>query len=335
MDHHSSGIKYEEEFIVNSRGNKLFTCRWTPNNLQPKALIFICHGIAAECSVSMKDTAARLVRAGYDVYGIDHEGHGRASGRRCYIPNFGDVIADCSNYFTSICEKPDNREKKRFLYGISMGGSLALLLHRKAPDYWHGAVLLAPMCKVSDDMRPHPIVVSALTMICAVAPSWRIIPTPDIIDKVCKDPEMRKQVRFNPYIYRGKLPLKTCHELLMVSLDIEKNLDQVVSFCALPRWATAMLFQNMANVLRLQVTLPFLVLHGGEDIVTDPTVSKLLFEKASSRDKTFKLYPGMWHALTAELPDDVERVYSDIFSWLEERANCTASVSDMSSTSSV
>lgn len=44
-------------------------------------------------------------------------------------------------------------------------------------------------------MRPHPIVVKALTMICAVAPSWKIIPTPDIIDKVCKDPEMRKEVK--------------------------------------------------------------------------------------------------------------------------------------------
>ncbi|TVU36740.1 hypothetical protein EJB05_18686, partial [Eragrostis curvula] len=307
-DQHSEDIKYEEEFIVNSRGNKLFTCRWTPQNCQSKALIFICHGIAAECSISMRDTAARLVTAGYGVHGIDHEGHGRSSGRRCYIPDFNDIVADCSDYFTSICEKPENRGKKRFLYGISMGGSVALLLHRKAPDYWDGAVLLAPMCKVSDDMRPHPIVVTTLSMICAIAPSWRIIPTPDIIDKVCKDPEMRKQVRSNPHIYRGKLPLKTCHELLMVSLDIEKKLDQV--------------------------TLPFLVLHGGDDIVTDPSVSKLLFEKASSRDKTFKLYPGMWHALAAEFPDDVERVYSDIISWLEERANCTASVPETSAKSS-
>jgi alpha-beta hydrolase superfamily lysophospholipase len=126
-----------------------------------------------------------------------------------------------------VSEKPENREKKRFLYGISMGGGVALLLHRKEPTYWDGAVLLAPMCKIPDDMRPHPIAVSALKMVCAVAPSWRIIPTPDIIDKVCKDPEMRKQVRSNPYIYRGKLPLKTCHELLMVSLDIEKNLHEV------------------------------------------------------------------------------------------------------------
>uniref|UniRef100_J3L5M1 Serine aminopeptidase S33 domain-containing protein n=1 Tax=Oryza brachyantha TaxID=4533 RepID=J3L5M1_ORYBR len=220
--------------------------------------------------------------------------------------SFGDGKA--LNSWLPVSEKPENREKKRFLYGVSMGGSVALLLHRKDPAYWDGAVLLAPMCKISDDMRPHPIVVSALKMVCAVAPSWRIIPTPDIIDKVCKDPEMRKQVRSNPYIYRGNLPLKTCHELLMVSLDIEKNLHEV--------------------------TLPFLVLHGGEDIVTDPSVSKLLYEEASSRDKTFKLYPGMWHALTAELPDDVEHVYSDIISWMDERAECTTVVSEMSGTPS-
>ena len=29
-----------------------------------------------------------------------------------------------------------------------MGGAIALLLHRQAPSYWDGAVLVAPMCKV-------------------------------------------------------------------------------------------------------------------------------------------------------------------------------------------
>ena len=51
----------------------------------------------------MRDTASRLVRAGYAVYGIDHEGHGRSSGRRCYVPNFSDVVADCSSYFMTVC----------------------------------------------------------------------------------------------------------------------------------------------------------------------------------------------------------------------------------------
>jgi acylglycerol lipase len=92
-----------------------------------------------------------------------------------------------------------------------------------------------------------------------------------------------------------------------------------------------MIHVEAANVFTWQVTLPFLVLHGGDDIVTDPSVSKLLFEEASSRDKAFKLYPGMWHALSAELPPDVEHVYSDIISWLDKRASlatCAANVSE-------
>ncbi|KAK8954158.1 hypothetical protein KSP39_PZI001862 [Platanthera zijinensis] len=36
----------------------------------------------------------------------------------------------------------------RFLLGESMGGAVVLLLHRKKPSFWHGAVLVAPMCKV-------------------------------------------------------------------------------------------------------------------------------------------------------------------------------------------
>lgn len=38
----------------------------------------------------------------------------------------------------------------RFLLGESMGGAVVLLLARKKPDFWDGAVLVAPMCKVCD-----------------------------------------------------------------------------------------------------------------------------------------------------------------------------------------
>jgi hypothetical protein len=48
--------------------------------------------------------------------------------------------------------------------------------------------------QLGDDMRPHPVVVSALKMICAVVPSWRVIPSPDKLDKICKDPQFKKEV---------------------------------------------------------------------------------------------------------------------------------------------
>lgn len=290
----NENIEYYEEFISSSRGLKLFTCRWLPSNREPKALIFICHGYGMECSISMKDTAIRLAKTGFAVYGIDYEGHGKSSGLQGYIPSFDGVVDDCSQYFMSICEMKENTKKKRFLLGESMGGAVVLLLHKKQPNYWNGAILVAPMCKIADEMKPHPIVTSILTKICNIIPTWKIVPTQDIINIAIKNPEKREEVRNNPYCYKGKPRMKTAQQLLVSSLEVEKTLHQV--------------------------TLPFIIVHGGEDIVTDPSVSKLLYESAASEDKTFKLYPGMWHALTSGEPtENINLVLSDIISWLNER----------------
>lgn len=71
-----------------------------------------------------------------------------------------------------------------------------------------------------------------------------------------------------------------------------------------------------------QVTLPFLLLHGDEDRVTDPEISRELFETSKSCDKEFKLYPGMWHGLTAGEPDNnIELVFNDIIHWLNKRSS--------------
>ncbi|KAL2623659.1 hypothetical protein R1flu_003864 [Riccia fluitans] len=69
-------IVYGEEYILNSRGMKLFTCHWLPVEKDIKGLIFLCHGYGMECSVYTRETGMRLARAGYAVYGIDYEGHG-------------------------------------------------------------------------------------------------------------------------------------------------------------------------------------------------------------------------------------------------------------------
>eukprot|EP00268_Persea_americana_P065984 TRINITY_DN8895_c0_g2_i1.p1 TRINITY_DN8895_c0_g2~~TRINITY_DN8895_c0_g2_i1.p1 ORF type:complete len:362 (-),score=59.71 TRINITY_DN8895_c0_g2_i1:307-1287(-) len=297
MAQDTDNIIYEEEFTLNPRGLKLFTCRWFPANQEPKALIFLCHGYAMECSFWMKGTGIHLAKAGYGVYGIDYEGHGKSSGLLGYVPSLDDVVDDCSDFFTSVCERKENKRKLRFLFGESMGGAVVLLLHRKRPKYWDGAVLVAPMCKIADEMKPHPFVVTILRSLSSVIPTWRIVPTPnDIVEIAIKNPELRKEVRANPNCYKGKPRLKTAYELFRVSLDIEKNLDKV--------------------------SLPFIVLHGSADIVTDPSVSKLLYESASSADKTFKLYPDMWHTITAgEPPESIDLVFSDIIAWMDERTD--------------
>lgn len=72
------------------------------------------------------------------------------------------------------------------------------------------------------------------------------------------------------------------------------------------------------------MSLPFLIVHGGADKVTDPSVSELLYQSAVSQDKTLKLYPGMWHALTSgESTDNIRTVFQDIIAWLDGRSDIT------------
>lgn len=296
MDQNKDHTIYTEGHVTNPRGLKLFTCQWLPENQDPKALIFLCHGYGMECSITMNSTAVRLVKAGFAVYGIDYEGHGKSAGLQGFVNSFDDVVNDCSDHFTSVCAKKEYKGKMRFLLGESMGGAMALLVHRKKPYYWDGAILAAPMCKIADDMRPSPLVINVLTKLTKIIPTWKIIPSNDIIDLAFKVPEVRKAVRENKYCYKGRPRLKTGYELLRVSTALEKQLHEI--------------------------TLPFFVLHGGDDRVTDKAVSKLLHEVASSSDKTFKLYPGMWHGLLyGETPENINVVFNDIIGWLDERVS--------------
>lgn len=58
--------------------------------------------ILAACGVE-------LATAGYGVFGIDYEGHGKSMGARCYIQKFEHLVDDCDRFFKSICGK----EKKK------------------------------------------------------------------------------------------------------------------------------------------------------------------------------------------------------------------------------
>ncbi|KAI4301417.1 hypothetical protein L6164_034698 [Bauhinia variegata] len=288
-------FEYVQEYRRNSRGVQLFTCKWLPFS-SPKAIVFLCHGYGMECSRFMRECGVRLACAGYAVFGIDYEGHGQSEGARCYIKKFDNIINDCFDFFKSVSELKEYKGKARFLYGESMGGAVALLLHKKYPSFWDGAVLVAPMCKISEKVKPHPVVVNILTKMEDLIPKWKIVPTKDVINSAFRDPAKRERIRRNKLIYQEKPRLKTALEMLRTSMSLEDSLHEV--------------------------TLPFFVLHGEADTVTDPEVSRALYDRASSKDKTIKLYTGMWHGLTCgESDENIEIVFADIIAWLDKHAS--------------
>lgn len=118
--------------------------------------------------------------------------------------------------------------------------------------------------------------------------------------------------------YSDRTRIKTGLELLTATKEIEKRLDEV-SFIS-PHPCALIALELEINLHVLQVSSPLLILHGLADKVTDPSVSRFLYEKASSMDKTLKLYKEGYHCILEGEPDDrIYTVLGDIISWLDAR----------------
>ncbi|KAJ8548298.1 hypothetical protein K7X08_030767 [Anisodus acutangulus] len=107
--------------------------------------------------------------------------------------------------------------------------------------------------------------------IVLVAPMCKIVPTKDLVELAIREFKKRKMAPYNVISYSNKTHVKTAVELLNATKYIESQVEKVAS--------------------------PMLILHGEDDKVTDPRVSRYLYENASSSDKTLKLYEGGYHCI--------------------------------------
>jgi acylglycerol lipase len=276
------GIKASQSFFKSPRGLNYFTRTWLPGDDRgpPRALICMLHGYGNDISWTFQNTAI----------------HGRSDGLRAYVPDVDALVADCAAFFDSVWsnDTAQFRALPRFLYGESMGGAMCLLVHLRNPTGWDGAVMVAPMCRISDKVKPPWPVAKFLTFLATFVPTLAIVPTEDLIDKSVKVPSKRIVARSNPRRYTGKPRLGTVLELLRVTDYLGQRLQDV--------------------------DLPFIVLHGDADVVTDPSVSRNLYEVAKSKDKTLKIYEGMLHSLLFGEPDEnIAIVLGDICDWLTQR----------------
>ncbi|KAL5080480.1 hypothetical protein RYX36_008901 [Vicia faba] len=289
------GFEMKESYEVNSRGIEIFWKSWIPKESKPKATVFFCHGYADTCTFFFEGIARKLASSGYGVFAMDYPGFGLSEGLHGYIPSFDKLVDDVVEQYSKIKENPEFKSLPSFLFGQSMGGAVALKTHLKQPKAWNGAILCAPMCKISESMVPPKLIVHMLIAMANVFPKKKLVPTKDLGDAAFREPKKREQTEYNVISYKDKPRLRTAVELLKITEEIEQKLEEV--------------------------TLPLLILHGEADTVTDPSVSKALYEKATSSDKKLELYKDAYHALIEGEPDEtIIQVLNDIISWLDEHS---------------
>ncbi|KZV19423.1 caffeoylshikimate esterase [Dorcoceras hygrometricum] len=230
--------------------------------------------------------ARKLASSGYGVFALDYPGFGLSEGLHGYIPSFDRLVDDVIEHYTKVKEDPNLRSLPSFLFGQSMGGAVALKVHLKQPNSWSGAVLVAPMCKIADDLVPPWIVTQILIGVSKLLPKQKLVPQNDLAEMAFQDVRKREHATYNVIAYKHKPRLGTAVELLRTTQEIEHQLEKV--------------------------SLPLLILHGKRDIVTDPSVSEALYKKASSSDKKLNLYDDAFHSLLEGEPDEMIATYNVI-----------------------
>lgn len=297
----SDGVKMEEMYVVNSRGLEIFSKSWLPANSPPKAVICFCHGYGDTCTFFVEGIARKLAVSGYGFFAMDYPGFGLSDGLHAYIPSFDVLVDDVMEHYSKVKANPEFRSLPSFLFGESMGGAVLLKVHLKQPNAWTGAVLVAPMCKIADDMVPPKLLKQFLICIAHFLPKKKLVPQNDLAEMAFRDSKKRRLAAYNVIAYKDKPRLRTAVELLRTTQEIERRLKEVA--------------------------LPLLILHGEADTVTDPSVSKALYEKASSSDKTLNLYKDAYHALLEGEPDEmIIRIFDDIISWLDGHSTKTTHI---------
>lgn len=290
------GLKMKESYEVNSKGVEIFYKSWFPETARPKAAVFYCHGYGDTSTFFFEGIARKLACAGYGVFAMDYPGFGLSEGLHCYIPSFDSLVDDVIEIYSKIkAENPELQSLPSFLFGQSMGGAVALKMHLKQPKAWDGAIFVAPMCKIADDMAPPWLLAQILIGIANVLPKQKLVPQKNLAEAAFRDLKKREMTAYNVVAYKDKPRLWTAVEMLKTTQEIEQRLKEV--------------------------SLPLLILHGEADIVTDPSVSKTFYEKASSSDKKLKLYKDAYHSLLEGEPDEmIIQVFSDIILWLDEHS---------------
>ena len=274
-------MQHKEGNFKGQKNLTLYYQSWLPEQT-PKAILLIVHGLA-EHSGRYMNSVEYFVPKGYAVYGYDQRGHGKSEGARCYVDRFSDYIADLHTFLTMVREFHPGI--KLFLVGHSMGGTIATIYATQYQNELTGLVLSGAALKAGDSITP-------LAKLMAQVLS-RLLPRMGIstldATAISRDKAVVDAYVNDPLVYRGKVCARLGSELLTM---MDKYLPARMS----------------------ELKLPLLIMHGKADRLTNQEGSTLLYNAASSQDKTLKFYEGFYH----EIYNEPERgpVFSDVEAWL-------------------
>lgn len=261
-------------------GRPLHLVDWTGGG--NTAHVVLVHGYAEHCG-RYAHVASRLVAAGYDVHGYDQLGHGRSAGKFGRVGSFDALVADMERRVTAVQDA--HPDEGVFVLGHSMGGLVVLTALARGDVTVDGAVVTGPAVTAGADFpKILVLLVKGLGRILPAVPVQKLDGR-----HVSRDPAIVESYETDPYVYRGAMDAKTGGELAQAVDWLDAHLEDIRT--------------------------PLLVVHGSADKLTDPGGSRKVHERATSKDKTLRIWDGLFHEVLNEPERD--EVVTEIVDWLD------------------
>lgn len=246
-----------------------------------KGTIVINHGFSEHLG-RYHHVAKYFNDRGYAVITYDLRGHGNTLAKRGHLNDYESFIKDCHEVVTYAKERfPD---QKLYVLGHSMGGLISTLYALRQPSNIEGLILSGPA--LYDLPKSNGIYKAVLSLTGRLMPSL-VIPNP-VGEEICSVQEV-----------------------------VEANLKDPL---VLHRVEIGMLYQFLVRAAhdvranQKDISLPVLILHGERDRIVLPKTSMQFYEKISSKDKTLKVYPKLYHEIFNEKEREV--IFETIEIWL-------------------
>jgi acylglycerol lipase len=274
-------MQHNEGTFVGRKNLNLFYQSWAPNGI-PIAVLMVVHGLA-EHSGRYSNLVNYFVPRGYAIYAFDLQGHGKSEGVRGYVEHFSYYLDDLKTFYNKVSQEHNNT--RIFLVGHSIGATIATAYAIEYQNELDGLILSGVTLKPGASITKLSILIARTLSFLIPKMGVSIIDASTISqDKAVVDAYVN-----DPLVHRGKISARLGAELLNMIESLPSRISKL--------------------------SLPMLIMHGAADRLSDPSSSKMLFERAGSQDKKLKLYEGFYHEIFNE--PQREQVFLDIEDWLK------------------
>jgi acylglycerol lipase len=211
---------------------------------KPQAIVIFFHGLGTHVNIA-GHVAHYFAERSITTVGFDYRGFGKSQGNSGYIESLETHLQDSERFVELV--KVVYPDTPIFASGLSLGGMTAYHLALRHPEWFAGALLLAPAIVPSMQHRTNiRLLKNVVGFLQYVMPTnLRVFPAD--LNELCRHSKSVDLIRNDKYSFQGRFKMRTISTLLEAETSGEPTFNQFKS--------------------------PFMIVMGGRDKVIDPHVA--------------------------------------------------------------